>query len=171
MLSIVWNKLRQINLLFYHTCNIVCIRIHRASSCSHAAHPLSTRRWLAAQRIANHFFPFHCISFFATVFPSHAQGCFTFLFHFDIYHQKHHYQITIKIKKVQQFKAFHFRIARSSLSGFAKIISTLRVVFFLSKTLTASVPSLLQNAFFFHFFSGLFSPVFFGFFFVFKLGL
>ena len=41
---------------FCHTGNIVCIRIHRTSSCSHAAHPLSTRRWLAAQRFANHSF-------------------------------------------------------------------------------------------------------------------
>ena len=38
---------------FCHTCNIVCIRFRTSSS--HAAHPLSTRRWLAAQRIANHF--------------------------------------------------------------------------------------------------------------------
>ncbi len=41
---------------FCHTCNIVCTRPHRTSSCSRAAHPRSTRRWLAAQRIANHSF-------------------------------------------------------------------------------------------------------------------
>ena len=35
-----------------------------------------------------------------------------------------------KIKKVQQFKSFHFRIASSSPSGFAKIISTLHAVLF-----------------------------------------
>jgi hypothetical protein len=62
---------------FCHTYNIVCIRFR--SSSSHASHPHSTRRWLAAQRIANHFILFvpHFISFFATVFPPHAAGAFT----------------------------------------------------------------------------------------------
>ena len=46
---------------------IVCTRTHRSSSCSRAAHPRSTRRWLAAHRIANHYIPFHCIPLFATV--------------------------------------------------------------------------------------------------------
>lgn len=58
--SIVWHKLRQINLLVCHTCHIVCTRAHRSSSRSRAAHPLSARRGLAAHRIANHSYRSCC---------------------------------------------------------------------------------------------------------------
>ena len=74
--SNVWRRLMQFFLHLPHATGVAPAFVI-SSSCFRAAHPLSTRRWLAAQRIANHFFPFHFISFFATVFPPHAQGCFT----------------------------------------------------------------------------------------------
>jgi len=179
VLSIVWLKSMQRFFCICHTCNIVCTRPHRSSSCFCAAHPLSTRRWLAAPRIANRSFRSPHLSgctslhsLFATSFQRTAAGAFTLSFHLIFNAGLVILRINIrlplqKIKKEKQVKAFHFRIARSSPLGFAKIISTLRAALFqgkyslilphsgsifFAKTLTTSVFSLLQNAFFFHFF-------------------
>lgn len=75
VLSVVWHRLMQRFFAFATLATGVAPAFVVASSSFRAAHPHSTRRWLAAHRIANHFIPFHCTHYLQPQ-PSARRGRF-----------------------------------------------------------------------------------------------